>query len=277
MSHFNSHKSMNAEEVITIERKEDLATIRTPEVFYPKSKRFFISFPEKDDDFEDEKEEKEEDLTESEENKKIKIRKSDVYQIFKMAGVPNRQLSTYILYLLTLVETEYIQSIPNAKKEYKIDYKMMTKLIKYFYILVNKDEGEDDDGIKIPRDSLLKIFDLLRLSIKDRLKLMEFYEVEADEYSNDQRDRDFMRSSSNQRNKSRSPLNQRDRSSRSKGRNRSKSPLDKKNKPQQSPGKLHQIINISADKREIKRNYYDSFNDKNLRSKPPKGKKRINE
>ena len=276
MSHFNSHKSMNAEEVITIERKEDLATIRTPEVFYPKSKRFFISFPERDDDFEDEKEEKEEDLTESEENKKIKIRKSDVYQIFKMAGVPNRQLSTYILYLLTLVETEYIQSIPNAKKEYKIDYKMMTKLIKYFYILVNKDEGEDDDGIKIPRDSLLKIFDLLRLSIKDRLKLMEFYEVEADEYSNDQRDRDFIRSSSNQRNKSRSPLNQRDRSSRSKGRNRSKSPLDKKNKPQQSPGKLHQIINISADKREIKRNYYDSFNDKNLRSKPPKGKKRNN-
>lgn len=196
---------MNAEEIITVERKEDLATIRTPKVFYPKSKHYFVSFQDRDDF-----DEKDEDLTESEDNNKIKMRSSDIHKIMKMAGIPNRKLSTYILYLLTLVETEYIQSIPNEKKEYKIDYKMMTKIIKHFYVLVNKDE-EDDDGIKISRDSLLKIFDLLRLSIKDRLKLMEFYEVETDEISNENiRERDIFKSPLNQLDKPKSSNNPRD-------------------------------------------------------------------
>jgi len=124
---------MNAEEIITVERKEDLATIRTPKVFYPKSKHYFVSFQDRDDF-----DEKDEDLTESEDNNKVKVRSSDIHKIMKMAGIPNKKLSTYILYLLTLVETEYIQSIPNEKKEYKIDYKMMTKIIKHFYVIVNK-------------------------------------------------------------------------------------------------------------------------------------------
>ncbi len=115
MNHLNSEETMNSEEIITVERKEDLATIRTPQVFFPKSKQFFISFTE--NEFDDDKEEKEEDLTENEEKNKIKIRRADFQKIFKMARVPKRQLSTYVLYLLTLVETEIIQNTPCSQKE----------------------------------------------------------------------------------------------------------------------------------------------------------------
>ena len=247
MSKWNSHKSMNADEVIIFERKEDLATIRTPEVFHPKSKFFFISF--QDTDVFDERVE---DLEENEESNKIKVRRTDIQKILKMAGIPIRKHSTYILYLLTLVETEYIQNNPN--KEYKIDYKMMTKLIKHFYIIFNEDE-EDDDGIKISRDSLLKIFNLLRLSIKDRLKLMEFYEVETEEISNE-----------NPRERPKSPNNSKQKpSTKSKENNKPKLPPNKVNKPSKPTGKLNQIINISRES--IEREQYMSSVD----SLPKKG------
>ena len=258
---------MNAEEIITVERKEDLATIRTPKVFYPKSKHYFVSFQDRDDF-----DEKDEDLTESEDNNKIKMRSSDIHKIMKMAGIPNRKLSTYILYLLTLVETEYIQSIPNEKKEYKIDYKMMTKIIKHFYVLVNKDE-EDDDGIKISRDSLLKIFDLLRLSIKDRLKLMEFYEVETDEISNENiRERDIFKSPLNQLDKPKSSNNPRDKfkTPKTRERNGTKPFPNKRDIPTKSPDKSNKIINISRER--IEKERYRS----SLESQPHEdGRKRL--
>ena len=180
MNKSHHHRDLSLEEEITIERKEDLATIRTTEVFYPKSKQFFINFQDKEDGEEEEEE--------NDENQKFKISKKELQNIFKMAGINKRQMHTYILYLLKIIKTEYIQSTPpDNNKKHKVDYNLIKNLINYFYIGIHKEEDNDDEeeDLKIHKYSLLKIFELINLSVKERLKLIEFYEIESDENSSD--------------------------------------------------------------------------------------------
>ena len=128
----------------------------------PDISEFYISFPNSELT----------DLTNN--NQKIKMKKNQIYKIFSMLKIPQSKMSPYILFSFTYVKSEMVT---NTVTTFQIDYKKVMRLTDYFYIQLVKNNDED---IEISKKSLLKIFDMLRLSTNDRLSLMQFFQVDED-------------------------------------------------------------------------------------------------
>lgn len=112
----------------------------------------------------------------NEKNKKIKLRKKDLYKILKMSNISKDEINPYILYSFTSIKTEVIT---NTSKAYKIDYNKLKETINNYIIqLGNKEDNEDN--IEVNQKSMKKIFDLLNKSPNDRLRLIQFYEVDEE-------------------------------------------------------------------------------------------------
>lgn len=145
----------------------------------PNIKEFYISF------IEDEAHNNDNNDDLDEENKKVKIKKSDLYKIFKMTKTPKGEISPYILFSFTSVRSEIVT---NTIKAYKIDYKKLIKLIQYFYIQFDNDE---DRTIEMDKKSILKIFELLGLTPNEQLSFLQFFEVDEEiEYEEEEDDED---------------------------------------------------------------------------------------
>ena len=108
-----------------------------------------------------------------EQNKKIKLRKKDLYKIFKMIKIPKDEINPYILFSFTSIKSEIIT---NTLQTYKIDFTKLQKLINNYYIQLRGKE----DNIEINQKSIKKIFDLLDRSPNERLSFMQFYEVDEE-------------------------------------------------------------------------------------------------
>ena len=134
----------------------------------PKIKEFYISFQNQNNmDY---------NLNDNdtiEENKKIKIKKKDLYKILKMIRIPKDEINEYILFSFTSIKSEIVT---NTIKAYKLDYNKLKKLIEYFYIQL----GNKKESIEISKDSLFKIFDLLGITPNERLSLIQFFEVDEE-------------------------------------------------------------------------------------------------
>ena len=142
---------------------EETENISVPiSIILPDVKEFYISFqnPEITD--------KEIDITDNEQ--KLIIPKSSVYKIFRLLRIPQSRMSPYILFSFTYVQSEIVT---NTIKTYKIDYKKLLRLTDFFYIQLKKKNIE----IEIAKKSMLKIFELLRLSINERLNIIQFFQV----------------------------------------------------------------------------------------------------
>ena len=100
-----------------------------------------------------------------EQNKKIKLRKKDLYKIFKMIKIPKDEINPYILFSFTSIKSEIIT---NTLQTYKIDFTKLQKLINNYYIQLRGKE----DNIEINQKSIKKIFDLLDRSPNERLSFM---------------------------------------------------------------------------------------------------------
>ena len=135
----------------------------------PNKKEFYISFPEN----ETQKNIKYNVDNIRNENKKIKLRKKDLYKILKMSKIPKDEIDPYILFSFTSIKSELVSS---PVKTYKIDYNNLLNTIQNFYILL----GDGDEDIEISKDSMNKIFDLLGISPNDRLKFLQFFEVDEE-------------------------------------------------------------------------------------------------
>ena len=134
----------------------------------PKIKEYYISF-QKDSNMDY----NENDNIITDQNKKIKINKNDLYKLFKMIKIPRDEINPYILFSFTSIKSEIVT---NTIKTYKLDYNKLKKLIQYFYIQL----GNKNENIEINKDSLLKIFDLLGITPNERLSLIQFFEVDEE-------------------------------------------------------------------------------------------------
>ena len=142
----------------------------------PKIKEYYISF-QKDSNMDY----NESDNIITDQNKKIKINKEDLYKLFKMINIQRDEINPYILFSFTSIKSEIVT---NTIKAYKLDYNKLKKLIQYFYIQL----GNKNENIEINKDSLLKIFDLLGITPNERLSLIQFFEVdeESEYYDEDE-------------------------------------------------------------------------------------------
>ena len=109
-----------------------------------------------------------------ERNKKIKLRKKDLYKILKMMKLPKEEINPYILFSFTSIKSELVT---NTIQAYKLDYDKLQKLINNYYIQL----GKKDENIELKQKSLKKIFDLLDKSPNERLSHIQFYEVDDEE------------------------------------------------------------------------------------------------
>ena len=106
----------------------------------------------------------------TEPQKKIKIRKKDLYKIFKMTKFPKDEINPYITFSFTSIKSEIVR---NTSKVYKLDYNKLRRLIQFYYV----QPRNKDSNIEIDQKSLMKIFDLLNLNPNERLNRIQFYEV----------------------------------------------------------------------------------------------------
>ena len=100
---------------------------------------------------------------------KIIIPKNTIYKIFQLLDISKSRMIPYILFSFTSVESEIVS---NTIKIHKIDYEKLLKFADFFYILTKK-----NIEIKIAKKSILKIFELLQLSINERLNIIQFLQI----------------------------------------------------------------------------------------------------
>lgn len=157
------HYKQNSAPILKPELVEEIENISVPvSIILPDVKEFYISFQEP------EITDKEIDVTDNEQ--KIEIPKKSIYKIFRLLRIPQSRMSPYILFSYTYVQSEIVT---NTIKTYKIDYKKVLRLTDFFYIQLTKKNIE----IEIEKKSMLKIFELLRLSINERLNIIKFFQV----------------------------------------------------------------------------------------------------
>ena len=158
-----NYKTSYQETTEFTEKTQNAPAVQVSEIL-PEIQEFYISFPNN---------EEEEDPENENQNEKIKLKKSSIYQIFRMLCIPQSNMSPYIVFTFTYVQSE---TVTNTIATFKIDYKKVMRLMDYFYIQLPKSE----EDIEISKKTLLKIFDMLRLTQNEKLSLMQFFQVEED-------------------------------------------------------------------------------------------------
>jgi hypothetical protein len=91
-------------------------------------------------------------------------------KIFGMVRKGPAETSPYILFSFSYIHTDVISDTITT---FKIDYRLLMYLINFFHM-----RFPNDRVVKIRKESLIKIFDLLNLPINDRIALMRFFLVD---------------------------------------------------------------------------------------------------
>ena len=158
-----------------IERADDNTFQIVSSEILPKAGEFLVSFPRYKNL--PKKEGQDED-----ENKCI-LSNNDLQKIFGMVRKGPAETSPYILFSFSYVHTDVISDTVTS---FKIDYRLLMYLVNFFHI-----RFPNDRVVKIRKESLIKIFDLLNLPINDRIALMRFFLVEENTIYIDTRLGDF--------------------------------------------------------------------------------------
>ncbi len=153
-------RNYNAE----IERADDNTFHTVSSYILPKANEFLVSFPKYRNVAPSKKKDSDED-----ENKVI-INNNDLMKIFGMVRKGPAETSPYILFSFSYIHTDVISDTITT---FKIDYRLLMYLVNFFHI-----RFPNDRVVKIRKESLIKIFDLLNLPINDRIALMRFFLVE---------------------------------------------------------------------------------------------------
>ena len=158
----------------------------------PNIKEFYISFPNVDNESQDNYNYNENNNELKDENKKIKIRKQDIFKIFKMNQIPKDEIDPYILFSFTSIKSEVVS---NIIKKYKVDFNKLMNLINNCYL----NFGNEDNNLEVNKNSIMKIFDLLGLSPNSRLNYLQFYEVDEEvEYEEEEDENESENKSENE-------------------------------------------------------------------------------
>ena len=158
-----------------IERADDNTFQIVSSEILPRAGEFLVSFPRYKNL--PKKEGQDED-----ENKAI-LSNNDLQKIFGMVRKGPAETSPYILFSFSYVHTDVISDTVTS---FKIDYRLLMYLVNFFHI-----RFPNDRVVKIRKESLIKIFDLLNLPINDRIALMRFFLVEENTVYVDTRLGDF--------------------------------------------------------------------------------------
>jgi len=158
-----------------IERADDNTFQIVSSEILPRAGEFLVSFPRYKNL--PKKEGQDED-----ENKAI-LSNNDLQKIFGMVRKGPAETSPYILFSFSYVHTDVISDTVTS---FKIDYRLLMYLVNFFHI-----RFPNDRVVKIRKESLIKIFDLLNLPINDRIALMRFFLVEENTVYIDTRLGDF--------------------------------------------------------------------------------------
>ena len=145
-----------------IERADDNTFQIVSSEILPRAGEFLVSFPRYKNL--PKKEGQDED-----ENKAI-LSNNDLQKIFGMVRKGPAETSPYILFSFSYVHTDVISDTITS---FKIDYRLLMYLVNFFHI-----RFPNDHVVRIRKESLIKIFDLLNLPINDRIALMRFFLVE---------------------------------------------------------------------------------------------------
>ena len=167
----NRQRNTNKE----IERADDHTFQIVSSEILPRAAEFLVSFPryknlpksQGDDD---------------DKNKAI-LSNNDLMKIFGMVRKGPAETSPYILFSFSYVHTDVIKDTVTS---FKIDYRLLMYLVNFFHI-----RFPNDRVVKIRKESLIKIFDLLNLPINDRIALMRFFLVEENTVYVDTRIEDY--------------------------------------------------------------------------------------
>ena len=105
----------------------------------------------------------------NEEEDKLVIKKDDLLKIFSYLKKGPAEASPYILYSFTYVHTDVVSDTVTT---FKVDYRLLMYLIHFFYV-----RFPNDHVVKIKKETLIKLFDMLNLSVNDRIALIRFFLV----------------------------------------------------------------------------------------------------
>ena len=130
-----------------IERADDNTFQTVSSYILPKAGEFQISFPKN-------KNVRKKDTDDSDENKVI-ISNNDLMKIFGMVRKGPAETSPYVLFSFSYIHTDVISDTITT---FKIDYRLLMYLISFFHI-----RFPNDRVVKIRKESLIKIFELLNL------------------------------------------------------------------------------------------------------------------
>jgi len=153
-------RNYNAE----VERADDNTFHTVSAYILPKAGEFLVSFPK--DNLPATRKQEIEDSDES----KVVISNNDLMKIFSMIRKGPAETSPYVLFSFSYIHTDVISDTITT---FKIDYRLLMYLINFFHM-----RFPNDRVVKIKKESLIKIFDLLNLPINDRIALMRFFLVE---------------------------------------------------------------------------------------------------
>ena len=145
-----------------IERADDNTFQTVSAYILPKAGEFQVSFPKK-------KNSRKKQIDDSDENKVI-ISNNDLMKIFGMVRKGPAETSPYVLFSFSYIHTDVISDTITT---FKIDYRLLMYLVNFFHM-----RFPNDRVVKIRKESLIKIFELLNLPINDRIALMRFFLVE---------------------------------------------------------------------------------------------------
>ncbi|MBP3801831.1 MAG: hypothetical protein J6I85_07430 [Clostridia bacterium] len=153
-------RNYNAE----VERADDNTFHTVSAYILPKAGEFLVSFPKENLPASRKKE-----IEDSDESKVV-ISNNDLMKIFGMVRKGPAETSPYVLFSFSYIHTDVISDTITT---FKIDYRLLMYLINFFHM-----RFPNDRVVKIRKESLIKIFDLLNLPINDRIALMRFFLVE---------------------------------------------------------------------------------------------------
>ena len=181
---YTSSKVMKNAEV---DRFQD-ATANIAASILPNVNEFYILFKNNEENAEE---------NEFDEDRKICINRDTMDKIFKMAKIPKKLMTAYILFTFVMLkkqkETNKKETgikeasiketnIKENKKDTKINYKNLLKVIENFYVSFPKEDDdeneEEENDVEINKKTLIKIFDLMNIPVNERINILSFYEVE---------------------------------------------------------------------------------------------------
>ena len=104
---------------------------------------------------------------------KFPINNKSVQNILKKTNIDQSELNSYILFSFSYIESE--KTLQNYT-QYKIDYNKLNDTVDNYYV-----QPSNGNETKMDKNSVTKIMDMLDLSSNERISLLNFYQTEPNE------------------------------------------------------------------------------------------------